>query len=282
MEMPLISVIIPCLNAQFVVATALGSLRVQNCRDFEVIVADGASTDNTLAIVESFRTGLPALRVLSGKDRGVYDGINHAIEVSLGRWIYVLGSDDCLADAGVLDSVAKQLRLKRADFMYGDVLLGAPIPGAPNAGRYRGETSLENLLQKNICQQSIFYSRRLFDHLGLFKLKYRIYADWEFNVRAMALFDSQWIDVAVCNYAATGMSAHRIDHVFLEDRAMMMAGLVFRKPFNTRILTACWWLRDAATQALSAKQYRQALPLHIAAYWLTLYYRFVRFASSAK
>jgi hypothetical protein len=271
---PNFSIVMPCLNAERHVAQALDSLLSQTYRDFEVVVADGASSDQTLAVVESFRANLPHLKIISGQDSGVYDAINKGISASRGQWVYILGSDDRLYADTTLGEVAAQVRNGEEAWIYGDVMLDAPIAGAPHGGRYMGPTDFRRMLELNICQQAVFYRRAIFDEMGLFKTDFPIYADWEFGLRAMAFKPSRWMDLVVCRYSATGLSATRVDKHFLSRRAALVASWVFLHPFNGPLVAAGWWLRLAAREASSAGKMGAAVVLYTASFWLGVRRRF--------
>lgn len=209
---PLLTVVVPTYNSQATLAEALRSLADQIEHDFEVVISDGASTDDTLRLARSFTPALPDLRVLSRPDRGVYDAVNQGIIDAQGQWILVLGSDDRLHAPDTLKRVFSTLRETQAAIVYGDVrMMNENARGVLKGGRYAGPMPLEKLLRANICQQSVFYRRTLFDELGLFDLEYPVMADWDFNVRAAFCVPMLWVDVIVADYAATGLSAQHKD-----------------------------------------------------------------------
>lgn len=216
---PLVSIVLPTWNSADVLADALESLAEQTCRDFEVIVSDGASTDGTLAIAQRFAANLPALHLDSRRDSGVYDAINRGVALARGEWFLVLGSDDRLHSPDTLAVVTAHLRGEgSAQMVYGDVrMMAINQCGVAPGERFAGPMPLTRLLGANVCQQAIFYKRSLFDALGGFDLRYRLYADWAFNLRAAFRAPTRWIDVVIADYAATGMSATATDAVFMAD-----------------------------------------------------------------
>lgn len=216
---PLVSIVVPTMNSAATLGAALQSLVIQTRRDFEVIVSDGSSTDATVAVAQDYAGRLPALRVDSRPDTGVYDAINRGVRLSRGRWFLVLGGDDCLHAPDTLAAVARSLESETtAQMVYGDVrMMAVNLCGVAPGARYAGPMPLYRLVRANICQQSVFYRRRLFDTLGGFDLRYRLYADWAFNLRAAFRGPTRWIDVVVADYAATGMSATATDAPFLAD-----------------------------------------------------------------
>ncbi|MCH2197156.1 MAG: glycosyltransferase [Flavobacteriales bacterium] len=92
--MPLLTVIIPTLNAEAQLNDCLKSL--QPLSDAEVILVDGGSADNTLAIAESY----PFVQVIYFTDKpGVYPAMNKGIDHAQGDWLLFMGADDHLASA---------------------------------------------------------------------------------------------------------------------------------------------------------------------------------------
>jgi glycosyltransferase involved in cell wall biosynthesis len=215
---PLISVVMPTYNSQAVLDGALQSLAAQTFRDFELVLSDGASHDGTVRLAELKLGSLPSGRILSRPDRGVYDAINLGIAAARGDWVLVLGSDDRLHAPDTLARAGDALRSSDAAIVYGDVrMMSVNGLGVPPGARYAGPMPLERLLRGNICQQAIFYRRKLFADLGGFKLNYSVMADWEFNVRAAFRVPMQWVDLVVADYAATGLSARRNDAAAAHD-----------------------------------------------------------------
>ena len=83
-----ISVITVVRNAENTIADTLASVASQNYSDVEHIVIDGASTDNTLKILEQHRNQIATL--LSETDDGIYDAMNKGIELASGDVIGLL------------------------------------------------------------------------------------------------------------------------------------------------------------------------------------------------
>ena len=211
-DLPLITIIIPVRNGANVISDCLSSIAVQDYPNFEVLVIDGASIDNTVAIADSYGDRFGMLRCVSAADAGVYDAINKGIELAQGKWIYILGCDDRLANQSVISCVARLLR-DYLDFVYGKIL-------RMSSGAVQGERYFEaKIFHSNICQQAIFYRASLFDTLGHFELKYRICADWAFNIRCFGLpCRSTFFDDIIANYDGRGMSSQISDDLFYRDR----------------------------------------------------------------
>lgn len=241
--MPTLSVILPTFNCADWVRGALDSLAIQEDRDFEVVVSDGASTDATLSVVNEYLERLPHLTVHSRKDLGVYDAINKALPECKGRWVFILGSDDRLQTPSTLRQVLGTLRTTQAAFVYGDVRVIGRNAMVADGGRYGGKFSLARLMCQNICQQCAFYRRDLFDRLGTFDLRYRLWADWDYALKVFVHEKVQWVDIVVADYMATGMSSGARDVEFAATRAQRMLALWQSRPLSAAVPLA--FLRNA-------------------------------------
>jgi len=238
-QAPLFSILVPTYNSAGVVGGLLASIAEQNFRDFEVVVIDGASTDNTLAIVQAFAAKLGLVRMLSRPDGGVYHAINRGIAAARGRWVLILGADDRLHAANTLEEAAGLLATREEWLVYGDVMVIGRNAMVADGARYGGPFSRARLLGQNICQQGVFYRRGLFQRIGSFDLRYRIWADWEFALRATSHLPSCWIDLIIADYSASGLSSTREDEVFKRDYPRLLARLCLGPPWSIRWALAC-------------------------------------------
>jgi glycosyltransferase involved in cell wall biosynthesis len=190
------SVIIPTLNSGKTISSAIESILLQSYTNIEVLIMDGLSTDDTETLVKGFND--ERVQFYGEKDTGVYDAMNRGIKLAKGEWVYFLGSDDVLYDATVLDDVYKLATAKAGlDVIYGDAILKS------SKAKYYGRSSLERLmLESNICHQAIFYSRSVFAKLGNYNLQYKVYADWDFNIRCFMHpdFCIEYLDRVICLY----------------------------------------------------------------------------------
>ena len=105
-EAPFISVIVPVRNEERFIADTLGQLFRQEYDPgrFEVLVADGGSTDQTRAVVNALRDRHPNLRLLDNPRRWSSAGRNVAVRASRGD-VVLLVDGHCQRHAGLLDVV---------------------------------------------------------------------------------------------------------------------------------------------------------------------------------
>jgi len=200
------SVIVPTLNNAATLLACLNSVVNQTSSDFEVVVIDGCSTDETLEIANSFTPALGARLVIhSGPDVNVADANNRGVEMSAGAWLLFLGADDTLYEADTLARVAAFIdEHEPSDLVYGDVIARS------TGSRYAGVFDLDRLLfEANICHQAIFYRRQLFAGIGPYNLRYGGCADWDFNIRCFSnpALVTRYMDIVVARWDnMTGMT----------------------------------------------------------------------------
>lgn len=204
---PLFSIIVPTLNVASVVESCLGSIAAQTFVDFAIVVVDGGSVDETLAAVSSYQARLgPRLRVESSEDAGVYHAMNRGIGLASGQWLLFLGADDTLHRDDTLAEVAAFVRSSGpSHLVYGDVILRST--GARDGGEFDQDRLL---FERNLCHQAVFYRRELFATIGPYNPRYRIWADWDFNIRCFGnpALVTRHMDIVVANYNdAGGLSA---------------------------------------------------------------------------
>lgn len=209
---PFFSIIIPTFNSERTLQGALDSILNQKYRDVEIVIVDGISKDSTVTLIKMNCSRDVRIRYVSEKDNGIYDAMNKGIEMASGQWVYFLGSNDSLYDDSVLEKVAGGIRDSdgQCDFFYGEVIM--------KGKRYDGQFTIEKLLTRNISHQAIFYRKQLFERMGRYNIRYRLHADWEFNIRYFLQFVdvAKYKNVLVANFGEGGVSSVH-DVMFLRE-----------------------------------------------------------------
>ena len=194
-----LSIIIPTYNSATVLPKALDSIVGQTFGDWEVLIMDGVSTDDTLKVAQSYNDS--RIRINSEPDKGIYDAMNKGIGKARGEWLYFLGSDDWLLNDNVLHDVFAQ-DADSYDVVYGEV-------EAPHlASNHSGEWTLQTI-DRNRCHQAILYRRQVIRRLGGYNTKYKIWADYDLNLKWF--FDrkvkKKHIPTIIAHYAEGGYSS---------------------------------------------------------------------------
>lgn len=214
---PVLSIIIPTFNAQKIINDALESIAIQTFESYEVLVIDGVSNDNTIAVVQEYARIDDRIIWISEKDRGIYDAMNKGLAMARGEWIYFMGSDDRLMNSSVLESVFNDIDIQVLDVIYGNVILNK------FDRRYDGAFTLEKLLDKNICHQAIFFKRKVFDITGNFNLMYKVWADYDHNLKWFLnqTVKRKYVSVDVAYYYEGGYSSYQGDFAFIQDKMIV-------------------------------------------------------------
>jgi glycosyltransferase involved in cell wall biosynthesis len=206
---PLISVIIPTYNAASTLQRAIDSVMGQVFCERELIVIDGASTDQTMNII--LRNESELSEWISDVDAGNYEALNKGVCKATGQWIYILGADDYLWSPDVLTFMAPHL-IKDAGkhgIVYGKVayvnasgetlqLVGEPWE---SARRYFFD-------RMTLPHQGVFHHRSLFERHGMFNETFRMAGDYEFLLRELKTGQAVFVsNVIVAGYQYGGGSS---------------------------------------------------------------------------
>lgn len=176
--MNMISIIIATYNSGKTLRRALDSVLNQSYQDWECIVVDGASKDNTIDIVKEFVNKDSRFRYISEPDHGIYDAFNKGWKMANGEWMMYLGSDDEYTKDGIK---ALMENSDGADVVYGDTYI-----------RFSEEKPLKIQYSSTVkqggfcCHQSLIMKRELIKFLGGFDEQYEILADKDLICKVVA------------------------------------------------------------------------------------------------
>jgi len=187
-EAPLVSVIIPAFNAAGVITQSLASVRDQTFRDFEAIIVDDGSTDDTAALARRFCAADPRFCVLQQAHTGIPVARNAAIARARGAWIAFQDADD----VWLPQKLERQVELSRADpranllftnFYYWDgdrdlhanYLAGQPLPEGDAARELVSACVYGNL--------TVMLRRETFRRVGGFDPAFEFAQDWDLWLR---------------------------------------------------------------------------------------------------
>ncbi|HNR20469.1 MAG TPA: glycosyltransferase family 2 protein [Bacteroidia bacterium] len=179
--MPLFSIITINRNNARGLLKTIGSVVEQSCTDFEYIVIDGASTDNSPDIIKGAENKIKYW--VSEMDNGIYDAMNKGISKAKGKYLLFLNSGDCLVNNNVLKKVAGSN--PAAQLISGNILFKEAN------GNIRQDTTPQKLtkfylLRSMLYHPVTFVDAELFKSLGYYDAQYKIVADYEFFLRCLS------------------------------------------------------------------------------------------------
>jgi glycosyltransferase involved in cell wall biosynthesis len=147
----------------------------QSYTDFEYIIVDGASTDGTIDIINSFRTIDSRICVYSELDSGIYHAMNKGIALSCGDYLNFMNSGDFFKSCEVLHNVSNMLE----EVTCVDVLYGSAQVLNGNSVRIVKSSPINQISYKlPFCHQSVFVRRSVLKTFP-FSLKYKYASDYD-------------------------------------------------------------------------------------------------------
>lgn len=200
----MLSIVIATYNSERTIRNAFNSILNLDYEDWECIIVDGLSKDNTLSLIKEYAAKDSRFRFISEKDDGIYDALNKGIKLAHGDWVYVLGSDDRVTEFGLRDLI-KEAKVDD-DVIYGNVYLESPTG---KITRFIAK-SVRHIKYVMICShQAVIVKRSTINKLGGFNNKYSIRADFDLLQRAFInRYKFRKVDTFVAYYLTSGFSSN--------------------------------------------------------------------------
>jgi glycosyltransferase involved in cell wall biosynthesis len=235
-----ISVIIPNYNSGKFLGKCLDSVFNQTYRDFEVIVADGHSTDNSAEILKRYQKLHKNLKVVFRESRGTSDNINAGMKLAIGDIVGYLCADDAY-EPNCLETVAGYFRKPEVQWAYGKSRI---IDGEGKEIR-RLVTKAKEIFQKRysytalqcvdfIVQLTVFMRRGFYQQVGEYNVDLKYGMDYEYCLRAGKKSKPVFIDAYLAKWRAHDESTSEKEHV-----AEALQALMIQRQYSG------WWLRLA-------------------------------------
>lgn len=223
------------LNAADTIEKTILSVINQTYHDVEYIMIDGDSTDGTIDIINKYLSRISFF--LSEPDNGLYDAMNKGIRHATGDFVLFLGADDAFYSDHVLQNVAAKM-IDRNAIYYGNVIK------LPSHKLYWGKFNKYKFGMGNICHQSIFYPKQVFNQ-DLFDTKYTVYADYVFNLRLYHTVRFVYIDEVIAYFDVRGISSRSVDTNFKNDKyKLIIDNLGYVPLFCRGVFHGLVFLRD--------------------------------------
>ena len=202
MNAPFFSIITVSFNAEDTIEETIRSVLSQTFTDYEIIVKDGVSADDTMKrIPEDGR-----IRAFSEPDVGVYDAMNQAIEKATGQYLCFLNCGDSFYSNEVLADIRKSITAHedKLAVYYGNYETCGDFTQSPaSLSRY-------GIYRNPLCHQTMFIPHIFFEELGLYRSDFRILSDYEFTVHAQTVKKAFYnTGVTVCRYLGGGISTQK-------------------------------------------------------------------------
>lgn len=179
---PLISIVTVTYNAGETLLPTLESVNSQEFTDFEHIIVDGASKDNTIEIASKFSSS--RLRIISEPDKGLYDAMNKGLRLARGQYILFLNAGDSFHSPLTLLIYARGAA-SGADIVYADTVIvdkerSFLRPRHLSAPAVLTHNSFSNGML--VCHQAFMVRLSL---APFYDTQYRLSADYDWTVKCI-------------------------------------------------------------------------------------------------
>jgi glycosyltransferase involved in cell wall biosynthesis len=236
-SMPKVSVVIAAYNRARFLAECIESVLSQSFHDFEVVIVDDGSTDNTREVVSRY---LPPAKYFYQENQGAPATYSKGIELARGDYIALLGSDDALLEDALQKGVEVLDRWPNVGFSYGQAYIMDEEGHITELSRPRhrkgsyvrsGREEIKDLILGNYITGSTTMIRRsCFAEVGLFNpVFYRGSEDFDMWVRLAKRYDVAYIDSPLAKYRVHRQSLSAGRQV---DEVKLAHGLILESIFD--------------------------------------------------
>lgn len=205
---PKITVVTVCFNSERTLRRTIQSVLGQTYKNIEFILVDGASKDQTLKIIEEYRSQLAV--VISEKDQGIYDAMNKGWRAATGEYIHFLNSDDYYAHPQALEQMVSQMTEADAKHLVQAKLQLLQAAG-PTLLMGKSESQMNVRFDLHgLHQPALLFPRQLFEQFGGFDISYRISSDYELIRRFYEKVGARFIDQLLVQMSEGGASHQQV------------------------------------------------------------------------
>lgn len=214
-----ISIITITFQAEEYIARTLESIESQGLRnDFEYIIIDGNSQDQTMNIIQ--KASIKPDLLISENDQGIYDAMNKGLEKATGEYILFMNAGDQFASREALKTILNHLS-ENPDILYSDANF------VDLKGHFMGKRSEatphklpQNLTWKDfkfgmlICHQAFICKKSIAPY---FSLEYQLSSDIDWEIECLkAAHKINYMPEPICNYLMGGASVKNLRKSWLE------------------------------------------------------------------
>ena len=224
-----LSIITVCFNAEKTIKKTIESILEQDTEEFEWVVVDGKSEDQTNRIIKSYLPQLQEKRIevtyISEKDNGIYDAMNKGANLANGEYLTYMNADDLYYNENSVKDIIKVLENTFADIVYGDICFVKPDD------KYIEKSKQIESITYHLpfCPQAAFIRAKVQRELQ-FDTQFRISADYDFFLRAYLQGKKfQQVNQVVAFFNFGGASNENLINTYKEDVAVKVKNGLERK-----------------------------------------------------
>lgn len=208
------TIITVCYNSAKTIRDTLNALTMQTRQDFEYIIIDGCSRDNTIAIIEEYMEFFgDRFMLLSEPDDGLYYAMNKALSMAKGNIIGIVNSDDWLNEDTVAFVLQEFSKRQEMDILCGGINF-VDINGEKIRERFNKEIKTHIKKEMPVNHPATFVKKCVYDQIGFFDTTFRIAADYDFICRAYNMgCRFEFYDKVLSNFRTGGLTGDECDTI---------------------------------------------------------------------
>jgi glycosyltransferase involved in cell wall biosynthesis len=230
-----ISIVTPTHNSETVIKNCLESVASQSYKNFEHLVIDGASTDETVQVLNEHSKSI--FKIVSERDNGIYDAMNKGINLATGEIVGFLNSDDFYINNNILTRVANIfIEDPLLDACYADLLYTDKLDISRIVRYYKSKKFVPGAFAKGWCppHPTFFLRRSVFERFGYFNLNYSIAADVELMMRLLEINNirARYVPELWVKMRMGGVTNRNLKNIWNQNQEVLRALRSHRLPTN--------------------------------------------------
>ncbi len=229
-----ISIITPTFNSKNTIEENINSILFQTHHDWEQIIIDNESSDNTVNLVKKYNNN--KIRIICEKDKGIFDAINKGISNSQGEIISVLHSDDFFSDKNTLTNVINSFQTSEVDVVYGN-LVYVKKSNRDKIFRYWQSNNFTKglfYLGWSPPHPSFFVKKKIYEKFGNYRIEFGNSSDFELMFRLLEKnqVSSKYVNKILVTMRYGGASNKNISNIIKQNLTIFKILGIEKKYFD--------------------------------------------------
>jgi len=180
-----VTIITATYNNQVTIKDTIESVANQTYKNIEHIIVDGLSKDDTVNVIKSYN--LPHIKIISEKDKGIYDALNKGLRAATGEVIGFVHADDFLAAPNVIETLVANFK-GDINCVYGNKIYVSQTDKNKIVRYWKSNQYQPSDLSKGWMPPHLgtYFAKSVYDQYGHFDINFRISADYDFLLRVFS------------------------------------------------------------------------------------------------
>lgn len=277
-----LSIITPTFNRSYIINILYNSLKEQTCLDFEWVVIDDGSTDNTENVIKEWINNQPSFKIkyLKQKNGGKHRAVNSGVRMASYDYIYIIDSDDYLVTNGVekiyswITDIGENSKLAGIAGLRGDKN-GNVIGQYPSGKKYVESSNIDRRKNLLLGDKAEVYKKAILEKYPFPEFENEKFlseiAVW--NKIAEEGYEVRWYGeiICICSYLNDGLTKNNGKENFVknfEGYTYVQKNLIRQTCQLEKILNVGKYIEIALLKGLNSKHIKKRLEISSSIYYL--------------